>query len=245
MLAHLAILIAQTDLPKTFEDLVKRMDDAYRQLSSYTDTWLLSDDDHPGYATKFLRMIDGKRCSLRVSIVTGNGKTDQPLFYEGANGSEEYMVAFSHKSYYTGKDTGDWASTAPLSGAEQGSLVMGVTPNSIGIACNPPLVLKSVESNPSQISRGRVAVAEADNPETKNRLSIQISFLNRWWLPTDVVATVTFRDGHHFVQRLHPTLIGMNATLPKRAFDLDPSWIKGFTKKTLDDELKDAIGLVG
>jgi len=122
---------------------------------------------------------------------------------------------------------------------ENGSVNIALDAFDIDILCKPTPVLTSIQVNSGEIARGRVAIAEAYNSETKNRITLTMSFLNRCWLLTDLTADVDFADGRKETARLHPALIGMNAKFPKHAFDLDPSWIKGFTKKSESDVRKD------
>lgn len=235
MISALVCVLLWQDLPKTFEDLTARMNQAYHGLGNYTDTWDLTDEASPGTATRAVRLIDGKRSILHLARVDLSTGAETPLSVQGANGRECFGVVFGDKSYYRMGDDGSLFAAKDERSKDISGFRMAVENYSIRIECKPPLELKSIESDRGQIATGRVVNLESVDPETKRRVSVRMTFLNRWWLPTDIVATVSLGDGKPNVIRLHPTLMAMNVHLPKKGFDFDTAWIAGFTKKTREE----------
>ena len=235
----LLIAFARQSAPADFNDLMAKMSAAYHSLTNYTDTWEMSGPLVGNQSLRFVRRIDGKKSWLRVSTAK-SATEDDPLVEEGTNGREQFIVLFHKSEFYAAKDDGMFLSDEQLK-ADSGSLLIAVSNMNMLVLSKPALELKRIETIPNQVVNARIATAEVTNPDTKNKLTVEMSFFNRWWLLSDLTATIHFADGTEAVSKLHPTNLMMNAKLPQNAFDLDLKKIKGFAKKTRDEILKDVV----
>jgi len=228
----IASQLSQGEFPKSLSELIGRFDAAYHDLTNYTDTWDLTNSDSPGRFIRFRRSIDGNRVALQIYDVKESIET--PLAYEGANGKEEWIVCFPAKSYFLGPDKHQRINS-PLGPAAVCKLWWD--PFVPLVVASDPLVLRSIVTNPVNIAQGKVATVEA---QEKDKLTIKISMMNRWWLPTDFLATMYKPDGQPETIDLRAVTLMMNAKLARNAFAFDKGWIKEFTAKSREQALADA-----
>src|SRR5262249_55715159 len=135
-------LVLRQEMPNTFDELMNLTNKAYHELTTYTDTWDFNDHAAPDVTLRCHRIIDGKRSMLRMSMLAGPGDNENPLVFQGANGSETFAVAFRSKSYFRMADDGAIFDGRMGTPAQNGSFSMSVSGYSINIACKPALQLK-------------------------------------------------------------------------------------------------------
>jgi hypothetical protein len=247
MICTLALAtILQTSKPADWNDVLARIDRAFHDLASYTDVWEFTSEARPGWGLKYTRLIDNKKSSLRISIFDPDNrqKPDQMVFISGANGKDEYGIVFPAKTYYSIPDKGALYAEDGRASFDKGSFYLGAINFGFAIVCNPPPKLKSYSESVTQIGPTRTVVGEAVNPATGNRMTIEITLMKRFWIPTDIVATVNRTTGGKEVLRFHPASIMMGAKLPKTGFTFDRSLVKPFAKKS-KSEIQQALANLG
>jgi hypothetical protein len=247
MISALALAsLLQTSKPVDWNDVLTRIDKAFHDLASYTDVWEFTSDSKPGWGLKYTRLIDGKKTSLRISIFDPDNRThpDQLIFISGANGKDEYGIVFPAKTYYSIPDKSALFDENGRATFEKGSFYLGAVNFGFAIFSNPAPKLKNFTESMTQIGPTRTAVGEAINPATGNKMTIEITLMKRFWIPTDITATVDRKTGGNEVLRFHPASIMMGAKLPKGAFTFDRSLVKHFAKKT-KNEIQQSLASLG
>jgi hypothetical protein len=248
MISALAVAaLLQTGKPTSWTEVLDRIDKAFHDLAGYTDVWEFTSSSRPGWGLKYTRLIDGKRCSLRISIFDPDNRQrpEQMVFISGANGRDEYGIVFSAKTYYSAPDKSALFGEDGRSAFEKGSFYLGAINFGFAIVCNPAPRLKSYSESTTQIGPTRTALGEAVNPSTGNKVTIEITMMKRFWIPTDITATVDRVSGVDEVLRFHPSSIMIGAKMPKGAFTFDRSLVKGFAKKTKTEIQQSLAGLGG